>query len=61
MVDNEVLEYNCLEKELDKIAEHFRRSYKDRAQSIDRWEKMLGQMQERDRQIEFVSMVNRFD
>jgi hypothetical protein len=55
--DEEIIEYTGLQNELDKIAETFRRSHKQRQQLIKRWETILEQMQRKDQDIDILAIV----
>lgn len=55
--EEEIIEYTGFQVELDKIAETFRRSHKQRQQLIKRWETILEQMQRKDHNIDQFSIV----
>ncbi|CAF0859941.1 unnamed protein product [Brachionus calyciflorus] len=51
-VDDENLNTITLQVELDKTAEEFRKTHRDRQELIRQWEDIIEQMQKRDKQIE---------
>jgi hypothetical protein len=57
LVDEETLETITVQIELDKTAEEFRKTHKDRQDLIRQWEAIIDQMQKRDNQIEKSAQV----
>lgn len=51
-VDDENMNTLTLQVELDKTAEEFRKTHRDRQDLIRQWEEIIQQMQKRDKQIE---------
>lgn len=56
-VDDETLNTITIQVELDKTAEEFRKTHKDRQELIRQWENIIDQMQKRDQQIEASAQV----
>lgn len=59
MVDDETMNTLTVQVELDKTAEEFRRTHKERQEYIKQWENIIDQMQKRDQQIEMAAQVNK--
>jgi hypothetical protein len=57
-VDEETLNTITIQIELDKTAEEFRKTHKERRDLIKQWETIIDQMQKRDNQIEASAQVN---
>ena len=57
LVDEETLETITVQIELDKTAEEFRKTHKDRQDLIRQWEAIIDQMQKRDNHIEKSAQV----
>jgi len=57
LVNEETLETITVQIELDKTAEEFRKTHKDRQDLIRQWEAIIDQMQKRDNQIEKSAQV----
>ena len=57
-VDEETLNTITTQIELDKTAEEFRKTHKERRDLIKQWETIIDQMQKRDNQIEASAQVN---
>jgi chromosome segregation ATPase len=53
LVDEETMNTLTVQVELDKTAEEFRKTHKERQDYIRQWENIIEQMQKRDQQIEF--------
>lgn len=58
LVDDETLNTGTIQMELDKTAEEFRKTHKERQDLIKQWEQIIDQMQKRDNQIESSAQVN---
>jgi len=56
--EEELIEYSSHQVELDKIADRFRRSHKQRHQLIKQWEVILIQMQRKDYDIDKLAIVS---
>jgi predicted RNase H-like nuclease (RuvC/YqgF family) len=52
LVDEETLNTVTVQVELDKTAEEFRRTHRERQELIAQWEQIIDQMQKRDNQID---------
>ena len=57
MVDDETLKTMTVQVELDKTAEQFRKTHRERQEYIRQWEQIIDQMQKRDNQIESSAQV----
>ncbi len=57
-VDEETLNTITIQIELDKTAEEFRKTHKERRDLIKQWETIIDQMQKRDNQIEASAQVS---
>ena len=57
LVDDETLNTGTIQMELDKTAEEFRKTHKERQDLIKQWEQIIDQMQKRDNQIESSAQV----
>jgi hypothetical protein len=58
LVDDETLNTATIQLELDKTAEEFRKTHKERQDLIKQWEGIIDQMQKRDGQIDSSAQVN---
>jgi hypothetical protein len=58
LVDDETMNTITVQIELDKTAEEFRKTHKERQDLIRQWENIIDQMQKRDNQIEKSAQVN---
>lgn len=58
LVDDETLNTITLQLELDKTADEFRKTHRERQDLIKQWENIIDQMQKRDSQIEQSAQVN---
>jgi hypothetical protein len=56
-VDDETLETITIQIELDKTADEFRKTHRERQELIKQWESIIDQMQKRDSQIEQSAQV----
>ena len=56
-VDDETLNTITIQLELDKTAEEFRKTHKERQDLIKQWENIIDQMQKRDNQIDASAQV----
>jgi len=56
-VDDETLETISIQIELDKTADEFRKTHRERQELIKQWETIIDQMQKRDSQIEQSAQV----
>lgn len=52
LVDEETMNTITVQVELDKTAEEFRRTHRERQELIAQWEQIIDQMQKRDNQID---------
>ena len=57
LVDDETMNTITVQIELDKTAEEFRKTHKERQDLIRQWENIIDQMQKRDNQIERSAQV----
>lgn len=57
LVDDETLKTMTVQVELDKTAEQFRKTHRERQEYIRQWEQIIDQMQKRDNQIESSAQV----
>jgi hypothetical protein len=57
-VDDETLETITVQIELDKTADEFRKTHRERQELIKQWETIIDQMQKRDSQIEQSAQVS---
>ena len=57
LVDEETLATVTVQVELDKTAEEFRNTHRERQEYIKQWEQIIEQMQKRDNQIENSAQV----
>ena len=57
-VDDETLNTITIQLELDKTADEFRKTHRERQDLIRQWENIIDQMQKRDSQIEQSAQVN---
>lgn len=57
LVDEETLKTMTVQVELDKTAEQFRKTHRERQEYIRQWEQIIDQMQKRDNQIESAAQV----
>lgn len=58
LVDDETLNTITIQLELDKTADEFRKTHRERQDLIRQWENIIDQMQKRDSQIEQSAQVN---
>ncbi|CAF4356604.1 unnamed protein product, partial [Adineta steineri] len=57
-VESEVMDTTSLQVELDKTASNFRRSHAQRQDLLKRWEEIIEQMHQRDRDIDLLAAVS---